>query len=183
MSHRIPLITLVSERLSVRPATRKHRIRIIRCLKGAKDYRLDFTEHKTSAQWAEALLDEADIDLDRRLALIESPTKEPVGVMELVRDAEDQITIALLVVHQSARMSGIGKLAVTLLAQHFEAQGITELALGVVEKNIGALSFWEALGFERTGQLGTRDDRLVTMSRSRPALTPTLSRKRERGTE
>ena len=165
MSHRVPLTTLSSERLTLRPVSRKHRMRIIRCLKGAKDYRLDFTEHKTSAEWAEALLDEADIDLDRRIALIENPAKEPVGVMELVRDAEDQVTIALLVVHKAARMTGIGKLAVTMLAQHFANEGITELALGVVEKNIGALSFWEALGFERTGQLGTQRDRLVTMSR------------------
>ena len=167
MKPRVPLKALHSERLSLRPVTRKSRARIIRCLKGAKDYRLDFTEHKTSAEWAEALLDEADIDPDRRLCLIENPAKEPVGVLELVRDAPEQITIALLVVHERARMSGIGKLAVTMLAQYFESEGITELALGVVEKNIGALSFWEALGFERTGQLGTQRDRLVTMARRR----------------
>jgi ribosomal protein S18 acetylase RimI-like enzyme len=164
---RLPLILLTNERLRLRPVSRKHRARIIRCLKGAKDYRRDFTEHKTSAAWADALLEEMEIDRDRRLCLLESPSLEPVGLMELVRDAPEQVTIALLVVHASARMTGVGKLAVTMLAQHFESEGIGELALGVVEKNLGALSFWEALGFARTGHLGTERDRLVTMSRSR----------------
>ncbi len=158
--------TLQSETLRLRAAGQRQRAKVIRCLKDASDYRKNFTEHKSTTAWTDALIWEAEADADRSLLLIERlPKKEPVGIVELVRDTPDQITIALLVVMQSARLAGAGRQAVSMLAAHFRKKHTADLALGVAQKNIGAVAFWESLGFERTGSVGNARERLLMMAR------------------
>lgn len=130
----------------------------------AAGYRRRFTYHKTAADWADSLLGERDADASRDVILVLAG-EQPVGMVELVCEG-GTMTIALLIVAESRRLSGVGRRAVEALVAAVERDRevlIDTLAIGVEEANSAALQFWERLGFVVTETLASA--RIVNMER------------------
>lgn len=149
--------------VEVRTATRTDSALLLACLAGADDYRRRFTQHRSTEEWLDALLDEAEHDEERLLCVATRRDGQPVALLELVRDDPTQLTIALLTVHKTHRVQGFGRRVVKLLGEQLAKGGTTHLALGVAHRNTTAIAFWESLGFATTSVIGSKHDRLVNM--------------------
>lgn len=161
--------TLRDGSLCIRTAQRRSANKIVECLVGCDDYRKKFTSYRTTEEWLDALFDEAERDDYRRLCVVLNQ-EQVVGILELVQDHPDEITIALLAIASVHRVRGYGRRVVKLIAGAAADSGTSHLAIGVEQRNLSATSFWEALGFATTSVLGSKQERLVNMSAPTSAL-------------
>ncbi|MCC6807816.1 MAG: GNAT family N-acetyltransferase [Deltaproteobacteria bacterium] len=139
-------------------------------LGGADAYRARFTYHRDCFDWADSLISEREADDARDVVLVVEAGR-PVGMMELVLDGS-VLTIALLVVVESARLRGVGMRAVDrIAAAALAARSITAapfidaLAIGVEMQNRSARAFWERIGFVEVSAVGSGVARIANLER------------------
>lgn len=89
----------------------------------------------------------------KRVYLIEAE-RTGVGVIECVvgYPVAATLMLGLLVLDERWQGRGLGRRAVRWLEHYVgERQGCTRVRLGVIASDAGALGFWEAMGYQRTG--------------------------------
>jgi RimJ/RimL family protein N-acetyltransferase len=111
---------------------------------------------------AAALLADAAADPARRLlALVPRDGGGAVGVLDLwLHHPEPGVAhLGLLLLRADRQGRGLGREAVLGAEAALAREGFVALRLSVVDENVGARAFWEALGFGEVGRL----DRGVTV--------------------
>jgi ribosomal protein S18 acetylase RimI-like enzyme len=91
----------------------------------------------------------------KRVFLIRSG-ESTVGVIECIvgYPTAGTLMLGMLVIDERRQGLGHGRQAVRWVEQHArEHEGCTRVRLGVVASNASALGFWDAMGYERTGEI------------------------------
>jgi len=89
---------------------------------------------------------------------------EPVGFVDVIRGypSENCAYVGLFILIESQHGQGIGRRTFrdleTLIAKW---RGVRRIRLTVIEANVPALSFWDAMGFTRTGEYAPYDSGTV----------------------
>lgn len=82
----------------------------------------------------------------------------PVGSVTLVRfeeQAPDEACLVAMWVAPHARGTGVGDALVGALLDHARSGGLRRVTLEVADENLAAISFYQRMGFVRTGGTGT----------------------------
>jgi len=91
-----------------------------------------------------------------------------VGLADIIKNYPQDATwwLGLFLIAESNRESGIGKLAHEQLIQYSKNEGAVEIRLGVDQKNIEAVKFWEKVGYT-IKQIKITDEQHITVMKQR----------------
>jgi ribosomal protein S18 acetylase RimI-like enzyme len=107
--------------------------------RGGEGERLDMDD------WRASLLVDPEFDPELCLGAFDARSGALVGVLQ----AWSTGFIKDLAVQEAWRTQGVGARLVEEVATRLRAKGIEAISLKVVPGNLGAIAFYEALGFER----------------------------------
>ena len=108
-------------------------------------YRGGEGERLDAEAWRQSILSDAEFDPDLCLLALDRRSETLVGVIQ----AWSTGFIKDLAVDDAWRTQGVGAALVAEIGDRLRARGLEEISLKVVPGNLGAIAFYEALGFER----------------------------------
>jgi len=152
----VDVLELSSPRIRSLPATRDRAADLQACLDGAPGYFAAVEGGPASPDAAARLVDEAEADPARRVALL-APRGggQPLGVLDLyLHHPEPGVAhVGLLLLREAVQGHGLGREVVEALARALAAAGFAELRASVGDENPAAREFWERIGFAPAGRL------------------------------
>jgi ribosomal-protein-alanine N-acetyltransferase len=107
----------------------------------------------SAAHWSESGYKAMfDPSAPERIALVLQDSKQQVQGFAVARIAGDECELENIVVQESSRRSGYGRMLLHTIIASACVQGLTRILLEVRESNQAARRFYENLGFELTGR-------------------------------
>ena len=139
-----PLARSLSPGLILRSLDFQHEAAAARALlnhayRGGEGERLEVEE------WRQSVQSDAEFDPELCLVAIDVCSETLVGVIQ----AWTTGFIKDLAVDDAWRTQGVGAALVAGIGERLAARGLEEISLKVVPGNLGAIAFYEALGFQR----------------------------------
>ena len=113
-------------------------------------YRGGEGERLEAEDWRQSIQNDAEFDPDLCLVAYDARSETLTGVIQ----AWTTGFIKDLAVDDAWRMQGVGLALVAEIGVRLRARGLEEISLKVVPGNLGAIAFYEALGFRRDGVEG-----------------------------
>ena len=109
-------------------------------------YRGGEGERLEAEEWRQSIQSDAEFDPELCLVAIDTGSETLAGVIQ----AWTTGFIKDLAVDDAWRTQGVGAALVAEIGERLAARGLEEISLKVVPGNLGAIAFYEALGFERS---------------------------------
>ena len=121
-------------------------------------------ESPEASEWSEPVIRES-LSVSRTLALVSEHGKEISGCVFGTR-LDEEAEILNLAVRRKHRRKGDGRKLVERIMEQWKKDGATRAFLEVRESNVGAIKFYEGLGFQQIGRrkgyyAGPEEDALV----------------------
>lgn len=139
-----PLSPKASPDLIIRPLDFKLEAAAARALLNHA-YRGGEGERLEAEEWRQSIQIDAEFDPKLCLLALDRRSETLVGVIQ----AWSTGFIKDLAVDDAWRTQGVGAALVAEIGERLAARGLEEISLKVVPGNLGAIAFYEALGFER----------------------------------
>jgi ribosomal-protein-alanine N-acetyltransferase len=105
---------------------------------------------REASSWSRQALAEFML-LPEALALISERAGVPTGFV-LARLVADEAELLNLAVREECRRQGEGRALLVELRRRFAESGVSRVFLEVRESNLGAIAFYERMGFRRSGR-------------------------------
>lgn len=139
------------------------------CLRAAYKDIMTQKQLEQASGWATTLLTLSTFAGARsnRILQIAEYGGEIVGCAAATREIEGRIVLNMLYVHPERQRSGIGSQMIEQVTTNWK--DTTEIRLEVLKRNLGAIGFYERLGFDKYGETahatGMRDVPAIYMDR------------------
>lgn len=120
------------------------------------DFYYECLQEQVSMSGVENIINELPPDCESKNKLFLGIYKgaQLVAILDLIAGYPNKETafIGLFMVDRSLQSSGIGSGIINKLIEFLKSNGYKCCRLGVIEKNVPAINFWNKMGFEFTGE-------------------------------